>query len=312
MTLKGRKSGLPLAAIVLAGAATAAGVPMPSMAQAPAGADASVSSQALLESKVRLVKLLLSQSPAMQRIPQSNNAQAKKKLADAQALFAKATSEAEAGRQASAIKMLDEALREIVTASRMVPDAAQLASQERARYAGMSEATRTFLNLYKGVSAKMAGKGGAASLDVNGINGAIGKAESLAAAGNHKEANAVLGEAYKNVIGALNRMLMAETIVYDQKFETPAEEYKYELARNRNYEELVPLAIGQLNPSRESAAISESYVQQSRHLRDASQKHAASGDYPNALKTIQDATLHLQRSLRVAGVIVPQTTESKP
>jgi hypothetical protein len=313
MTLKGRKSGLPLAAaIVLAGAATAAGVPVAAMAQAPAGADASVSTQALLDSKVRLVKLLLSQSPAMQRIPQSNNAQAKKMLADAQALFAKATSEAEAGRQASAIKMLDEALRGIVTASRMVPDPAQLAAQERARYAGMSEATRTFLTLYKGVSAKMAGKGGAAPLDVNGINGAIGKAESLAAAGNHKEANVVLGDVYKAVVSALNRMLMAETIVYDQKFDTPAEEYNYELSRNKNYEELVPLAIAQLNPPRESAAISESYVQQSRHLRDASRKHAASGDYTNALKTIQDATLHLQRSLRVAGVIVPQTTESKP
>ena len=312
MTMKGRKQRLPRAAIVLAGAACAAGVPMAAIAQAPAGADAAVSTQALLDNKVKLVKLLLTQSPAMQRIPQSNNAQAKKKLADAQSLFARATSEAEAGRQASAIKMLDEALREITTASRLVPDAAQLASQERARYTGMNEATRTFLTLYKGVSAKLAGKGGAAALDVNGVNGMIGKAESLAASGNHKEANTVLGDAYKTVVGALNRMLMAETIVYDQKFETPAEEYKYELARNRNYEELVPLAMAQLNPPRESAAISESYVQQSRHLRDASQKHAASGDYQTALKTIQDATLHLQRSLRVAGVIVPQSTESKP
>ena len=311
MILKGRKPRLPLAAIVLAGGAIVAGVPVPAIAQAPAGADAAVSIQALLENKTRLVKLLLSQSPAMTRIPQSNNAQAKKKLADAQSLFAKAQSEAEAGRQAAAIRMLDEALREIAAASRMVPDAAQLASQERLRYAGMSESTRTFLNLYKGLSAKLAGKGGAA-LDVNVVNGMIGKAETLAAAGNHKDANAMLGDAYKAVVGALNRMLMAETIVYDQKFDTPADEFRYELARNRNYEELVPLAISQFNPPRESAAISESYVKQSKSLRDASEKQAASGDYQTALKTIQDATLHLQRSLRVAGVIVPQTTESKP
>jgi hypothetical protein len=311
MTAKGWKSP-PLAAVVLAGAATAAGVAAPVFAQAPAGAEAAVSMQALLESKTRLVKLLLSQSPAMIRIPQSSNAQAKKKLADAQALFAKATSEAGAGNQASAIRMLDEALREIVAASRMVPDAAQLASQERARYAGLSEATRTFLNLYKGVSAKLPGKAGAAALDVAGINGMIGKAETLAASGSHKEANAVLNDAYKTVVAALNRILMAETIVYDQKFDTPADEYRYELARNRNYEELVPLAMSQLNPPRESVATSESYVKQSKNLRDTAEKQAASGDYQNALKTIQDATLHLQRSLRAAGVIVPQTTESKP
>lgn len=312
MTQQGRSAGLNLAAaIVLAGAAIAAGVPV-ALAQAPADADAGVSAQALLESKIRLVKLLLTQSPAMQRIPQSGNAQAKKKLADAQALYAKAASEAEAGRPGAAIKLLDEALREITTASRMVPDAAQVAAQERARYAGLNEATRTFLNLYKGVSARMAAKGGAVPLDANAMNAMIGKAESLAAAGNHKDANSVLGDAYKAVVGALNRTLMAETIVYDHKFETPAEEYKYELSRNKNYEELVPLAIAQLNPPRDSAAISESYVQQSRQLRDTSQKQAASGDYQTALKTIQDATLHLQRSLRVAGVVVPQTTESKP
>jgi hypothetical protein len=307
---QGRKHRLPLAAIVLAGAAFAAGGPVTAFAQAPAGADAAVSTQALLENKTRLVKLLLSQSPAMTRIPQSNNAQAKKKLADAQALFAKAASEAEAGRQAAAIKMLDEALREITAASRLVPDPAQLAAQERMRYAGMSESTRTFLNLYRGLSSKLAGKGTA--LDVNSINGMIGKAESMAASGNHKEANMVLGDAYKAVVGALNRMLMAETIVYDQKFDTPADEFRYELARNRNYEELIPLAISQLSPPRETAAISESYVKQSKSLRDASEKQASSGDYQTALKTIQDATLHLQRSLRVAGVIVPQTTESKP
>ncbi|OWW21291.1 hypothetical protein [Noviherbaspirillum denitrificans] len=312
MTVKGRYSGRPLAAaIVLAGAASAVGMPVAAMAQVSTGGT-SVSAQAQLESKTRLVKLLLSQSPAMQRIPQSGNVQAQKKLADARALFARAGSEAEAGRQAEAVRMLDEALREITAASRMVPDTAQLASQERARYAGMSETTRVFLNLYKGVSARMAAKGGAAPLDVNGVNSAIARADSLAASGNHKDANAALGEAYKTVVGALNRTLMAETIVYDQKFDTPSDEYKYELARNRNYEELVPLAIAQLNPPRESAAISDSYVQQSRHLRDASQKHAASGDYQLALKTIQDATLHLQRSLRVAGVVVPQTTESKP
>ncbi|HYD62680.1 MAG TPA: hypothetical protein VEC35_20160 [Noviherbaspirillum sp.] len=309
---KGGKTRLPLAALVLAGAASAAGAPVPAVAQAPAGSDTAVSTQVLLESKTRLVKLLLSQSPAMQRIPQSNNAEAKKKLADAQALFAGAATEAGAGRQESAIRMLDEALREIVTASRLVPDAAQLATQERARYAGLSEATRTFVSLYKGAAAKLARTSGTQPLDLNGISGMIVRAESLAASGDHKEANAVLNDAYKAVVSSLNRMLMAETIVYDQKFDTPADEFRYELARNRNYEELVPLAIAQLNISRDSAALSERHMEASRGLRDAAQKQAASGDYQAALKTIQDATLHLQRSLRAAGVIVPQSTESKP
>jgi hypothetical protein len=303
------KSRLTLAAVMLAGVAAAtAPVVAASGADIPAGMSApAASSQVTLESKTRLVKLLLAQSPAVQRIPQSDNAQAKKKLADAQALYAKAASEAGAGHADAAIKLLDQALLDIVSASRMVPDPAQLASQERARYAGLAEATRTFLALHKSLSARTSKKGGA--LDLPKINAMVEKAEGLAAGGNHQEANALLNNVYKMVVGALSNMLMAETIVYDQKFEAPADEFNYELARNRSYEELIPLALTQLNPPRETAVLSEKYVQQSRALRDAAQKQAAGGDYAAALKTIQDATGQLQRSLRVAGVIVPQSPE---
>ena len=300
MTGKGKKTRLALAAIVLAGATSVA-----------CAAESAESLQARLDSKTRLVKLLLAQSPAVQRIPQSDNAQAKQKLADAQALYAKAVGEAQAGRLESAVKMLDQALLEIVSASRLVPDPAQLAVLERARYQSLSETTRTFLNLHKAVAARMEKKGGT-PLDMTRINGLMSKAEGLAAGGNHKDAAALLNDAYKAIVASLNHMLMAETIVYDQKFAGPSEEFQHELARNRSYEELVPLALAQLNPARETAQLAERYVQQSKELRAAAQKQAAGGDYPSALKTIQDATGHLQRSLRIAGVVVPQSAESNP
>lgn len=311
----GRKSRLPLAAILFAAGGAFAALPAQARTDAPAPAEASGSVQAALESKNRLVKLLLSQSPAVQRIPQSGNAQAKKKLSDAQALYAKASAEADAGRPDAAVKLLDEALRDIVAASRLAPDPAQLAAQERARYTGLYEATRAFVGLYQGLSARMASRQvamPAAALDLDRINAMVSKAEALANGSDHKNANAVLNDAYKSVVVALNKSLMAETIVYDLKFDTPAAEFKHELARNRSYEELVPLALVQLNTARESAQLSERYVQQSKTLRDTAQKTAAGGDYQAALKTIQEATSQLQRALRVAGVIVPQSTESKP
>lgn len=315
MTDRVRKPRFAWAAMMLAGAASAADPAQhAARTEAPPGAESADSLQAKLESKTRLVKLLLAQSPAVQRIPQSDNAQAKKKLAEAQALYAKAGSEASAGRLEPAIKMLDQALLDITAAARLVPDAAQLAAQERARYAGLSEALRTFVNMHRSVAARVATKKGSAagSVDIERINSMAAKAESLAAAGNHKDANFLLDDAYKAVVVSLNRMLMAETIVYDQKFDSPAEEYKFELARNRSYEELIPLAIAQLNPAKDTALLSERYMQQSKDLRDTAQKQAAGGDYQSALKTILDATGHLQRSLRVAGVIVPQAPESKP
>ncbi len=300
----------PLAALVLAGAAAAA-LPVATAAEAQPGVDSAAMLPAALESKTRLVKLLLAQSPAVQRIPHSGNEQARSKLAEAQALYANAATEAGSGRTEQAVKMLDEALRQIVSASRLVPDPAQLTAQERARYQKQSETVRIFLGLHKDVSMRLtAGKSG--TLDSAGVSALMAKAEMLAANGNHKDANTALGEAYQAVVSSLTGMLMATTIVYDQKFATQADEFRFELARNRSYEDLVPLALAQLNTPRESAQLSERYVQQSRELRDTAQKQATGGDYPAALKTIQDATGQLQRSLRVAGVIVPQAQESKP
>lgn len=305
MSKPGAKPGLSWAALMLAGVASVC-----APASASTGAEPA-SRQAALESKTRLVKLLLAQSPAVQRIPQSNNAAAQKKLADAQALTAKADAEAGAGRIEPAIKLLDQALLEITAAARLVPDAAQLAAQERNRYAGLRESVRTFVGLHKSLAERMAGAR-SGELDTAGINAMLDKAEALAAGSKHKEANAVLGDAYKTVVGALSRMLMAQTIVYDMKFDTPADEFRHELARNRSYEDLVPLALRQLNVPRETAMLSERYVQRSKELRELAQKQAGGGDYPSALKSIQDATGALQRSLQIAGVVVPQSQESKP
>lgn len=308
------KSRLTLGAMLLAGAACAASVAPSTRAAEPVSESSAASLQAALENKTRLVKLLLAQSPAVLRIPESGNVQAKKKLADAQALSAKAGAEADAGRVAQAVKMLDQAIVEIAAAARLVPDPAQLAAQERTRYASLSETVRTFLNLHKSVADKMVARKvqtSGSTLDLAKVNGLVEKADGLAGAGNHKDANIALNEAYRSVVGSLNKMLMSATIVYDKKFDTPAEEFQHELARNRGYEELVPLAVAQLNPARENAQLSERYMQQSRDLREAAQRQAAGGDYAAALKTIQDATGHLQRSLRIAGVIVPQASELK-
>jgi hypothetical protein len=138
------------------------------------------------------------------------------------------------------------------------------------------------------------------------------QADALTALGNHHQANLVLRKLHQTVISTLNQMLMAQTIVYDLKFESVADEFQYELARNDGFEELIPLALARLNKDRETATMAERYAQQSRGLRDTAQKQASSGNYTAALKSLQDANTYLQRSLRVSGVVVPQSQENSP
>ena len=273
------------------------------------------SSRETLESKLRLVKLLLAQSPAVQRIPQSNNSHAKKKLADAHAHYLNAKADADAGRGEAAILLLDESLRQIVSASYLVPDAAQQATEVRSRNMELREATSTFKVLHKNLASRLATRNGtsaAGATDMGRIDAMMHEADALLASNKQHEANLLLNKAYKIVVFTLNQMLAAETIVYDLKFNSPAEEFRHELARNRSYEDLIPIALAQLNTARESATRADGYVQKSRSLRETAQKQASGGEHPAAVKNIQDATRHLQHALQIVGLVIPQSPEIQP
>lgn len=288
---------------------------IPVVAQAPRiTQDGSSSTQVAVGGKSRLVERQLAQSPGIQRIRQSNNVPAKKQLAEAESLFAKAQGEIAAGQRNAARQLLDEALRKIVAASHLVPDVAQHEEQLRNRNAELREAITTFKSLHGSISSRINTKKSQdaelSAADSKKIDGIVATTDALAAQGRHHDANLLLIDAHKVVVSTLNKMLAAETIVYDLKFNSPADEYRHELARNHSYDDLIPIALAQFNSNLETAAQVERSTQQSRSLRDLAQKKANSGEYLVAVKTMQDATDHLQRSLRTAGVFVPQSLDN--
>lgn len=310
MKIASKTAALAGAVCLLAAAASAA-PPLAAAARldAPATAD---SLRVTLQNKQRLVERQLTQSPAALRIRQSKHAQANKLLAQAQAYHVRAQEQADAGRAQAAMELLDEALRQIMAASKLVPDVAHQAVLERRQNAQLRAALSNFQALHKSLTNRMESKK-AQTLNVNADSGRIAtmvaQADALIASGKQREANGLLSDAYRTVVSTLINMLAAETIVYGLKFDSPTEEYRHELARNLGYEELIPIALVQLNTAPQTATLAERHVQQSRHLRQVAQKQASGGEYPVALKTMQDATEQLQRALRVAGVLVPQSTE---
>lgn len=302
------------ATLLLVGAVLAAHT-LPVVAQATRiTQDGTTSSLVAAGSKSRLVERQLAQSPGVQRIRQSSNAPAKKQLVEAESLLAKAQGEIAAGKGDAARQLLDEALRKIVAASHLVPDVAQQEDQLKSRNAELRAAITTFKSLHGSISSRIDTKKSQdarlSATDSNKIDGIVAGTDALAAQGRHHDANLLLTDAHKVVVSTLNKMLAAETIVYSLKFNSPAEEYRHELARNHSYEELIPIALAQLNSTLETAAQAERFTQQSRSLRDMAQKKANSGEYLVAVKTMQEATDHLQRSLRTAGVFVPQSLEN--
>lgn len=275
--------------------------------------DTKASSRALvLSNKLRLTQQQLTQSPSVRRIRQSDNAMANAALSQAQELYEQAAREASAGQIETGSQRVDEALRLIVTAARMAPDTSLMAEQERQHNTELREAIRTFYLLHKNFSNRLAVISAPApevDNDIARLQTMTSQADALIRSGQQHEANVLLKSAHLIVVSTLNKMLASQTIVYDLKFDSPADEFQHELAKNIGLDELVPLALQQVKVPREAANLADRYMQSGRALRTTAQQQVQSGDYPSALKSIQEASVLLQHALRIAGVAIPQTPE---
>ena len=262
-----------------------------------------------IQQKLQLIHMLLTQSPALKRAASSDDVAVKQQVAEVRTLYTKASDALSAGNTAQAEKFLDEALHLTATISRLAPDPLQAEAEQRTRYAELLEGVRTFQKTHQSISEHLSPTNGpapAVATDLDRIRGLVEQAQTFAHTGHYLEANKLLAQAHEIVVSALNKTLESVTLVYDLKFNSAAEEFDYETARYRSYQELIPLAYAELKPADGAVKLSERYVQESRATWDIAQQQAARGDYRPAIKTLQDATKRLQTALRVIGLVVPE------
>jgi len=111
-----------------------------------------------------------------------------------------------------------------------------------------------------------------------------------------------LRKAERLVTKALNDMLNSQTIVYDLNFETPAEEYAYEVKQYEGYLELIPVAIEVKKPGKGSIKLMETYVKKGKFFKEKADEAAKAERWEEAMVVIKDATIEVRRGLRLLGV----------
>ena len=257
--------------------------------------------------KESFLKKLLEDSA--RRVAANRNDEAERRLAAAREHHARALDALRMSDFLAAEQQLNAALGAAGEALRLAPDPARLATELRARYSqltgGIESLTASYGRHLRRVKALPAGAPLPPDADIARIGDLIQQAKDLAAAERLAEANLALAQAEQTLMFALNRILGGETLEYAQQFETQAEEFAYELERNRSYLDLIPPAIAELRPSAGAAQLVERYVEQSRSLREQAHQSAQAQDYQRALTSLKAGTLHLQRALSAAGLVVP-------
>ena len=272
------------------------------LAVATASADDTMRAQ--VEQRVRLTARLIGDAGTGQRISASGHARAVSHLDEGRLHQSLAEQALAAGDLPTARREVDEALRHIGMARRLVPDAPARQAEARQRHQQRLAALDRLLEAWQGHAS-------ASTADVDGrvaAAGLIGNARRLGEERRYDEAAESLTLAEHHVLTGMNRLLHQRTIDYTSRAETPQQQFQLTLARHDGLAELVPVALSELRPGPDASSLVERYTDTSRTLRQQALQRQQRGELLEALADLQNAVLYVQRALSAAGVNLPAGT----
>jgi tetratricopeptide (TPR) repeat protein len=262
-----------------------------------------------LEQKIKLTASLMADSPAAQRIDTSGNVEAVGHLNEGRVHHALAVDLLAQGDLSGARRAVDDALRHLGMARRMVPDAQARQALLRQRHEQLLGSVERLLESWR---ARGAGQPGDDGAEMTAAMGLIGGARGHAQAGRFDEANQALAQAERHVLTGMNRSLHATTLDYTVRPTSVIEAFQFELARHKGFADLLPLAVRDLKPNAEASALIDRYAETSHTLQAQAELQAQAGKPEEALALIRNATLYIQRALLAAGLVSPQPTGTTP
>jgi len=256
-----------------------------------------------VKQKLMFAEMMLG-AQGTKRVLASENDEAKQLVAAAEKKLDEGRKQSSAGALPEALVLANQSLKMLSEASRLVPGDEEIAQQEE-DYKTVLVEIQDYQKSYRD-NIKRMGKSGDvtddAKLDEKKLAATLAQAKSLAEKKDYVRANKLLRQARTTITAALHKILDSKTIVYDLNFETPADEYEYELLRFAGYEELIPVAIEAKKPAPGAIKLMESFLSKARSRRDEAVAKAEVGDYPMAIAMLLQATKTVRRALRMVGV----------
>lgn len=268
------------------------------------GQRAAVVTESAVKQKLGYADMVL-KSDSSRRIEASGDAEAMGMLKQARQQVESARASLTAGKLEQAMDQVNEGLRLVTSASRSVTSESDMSAVDhKAMYSELVTSLGNYDVSYKRNVDRMkkSGQKPKSVLNEAEYQRLVNEGKALGGKGDYAGANKSLHKAQEMMTVVLTDMLQSQTVVYDKNFETPKEEYEYELARLENYEELIPIAIEQKQPAKAALDMIDELVKKAAQIKREGMDVAAKGDYKMAIMAMDAASSNLQRALRIAGV----------
>jgi hypothetical protein len=131
------------------------------------------------------------------------------------------------------------------------------------------------------------------------------EADALAKLGRYEQAIIILDKAYTSVTADVTQMRSGDKLVKELKFDTPQDEYIYEVDRNDSHVMLLKLQLSEKPPMAGYAEQIEQLRREAEDMRKQAEEQGRTKNFAEGIKVMSDSTQRLIRALRMAGAYIP-------
>ena len=261
---------------------------------------------ALADNAMALTHRLLNESSAAKSVLASDNADAKALHAEAMKFYEQAV-KADAdgdGDTETRDQSLKKAKMNLFRAAQLAKKAPGLNDRSHSLYKRRAKSAAALLDAHKRIREELKPGAEVEALEAKAI------ADIAAANASFKKddvpaATKLIDQALSTLKGSLINMRNGTTLVRSLHFDTPKDEYEYELDRNQSHTLLTSILLQKKPLSENAKQRFDKDMSQAKELRQQAEAQAAKGEYETAIKTLEESTKHIVRAIRAAGVYIP-------
>ncbi|MBF0128312.1 MAG: hypothetical protein HQM02_14010 [Magnetococcales bacterium] len=257
-----------------------------------------------LQRKAELVDQLLKDSETSRRISKQGDDASRALLDQARKAREEARQAIQAGDVNKGAAGLDQALKLVTRASRTTMDPAGRQWLHRARFEDLQVSVQNFKEAYaRHLQRLRAGEKG--PLDVGAVDALQSQADALGKEKQFLEANKILERAHESVVKGLKSLLGSTALVYELKFDTPKDEYEYEIKKGESFEAMIRMVLAERSAQSTDETQIRPLMDQSQEANSRAAQQAAAGRFKEAIRLQEEANGFLARVLRALGVMIP-------
>ena len=268
---------------------------------APAIYAADVDATDELAPRIAMVRTLLFESSAARRIENSDDESAKLKRQQAISIFEEAIVPGDIDTRKA---KLNDAVALLYASAALVSNNSGSDQKYREDLDRRQRSLDALLMAHERIMVEK-GRADEHALLLADIDADTRAVETLLSANKIDQAREHLDRAYEKTRLSVEQSREGETLLRELKFETPADEFRYELDRNDTHRMLLTVLLQEKMQNERVKDRVYSYVEEADKLRESATEQASDERFDEAIELLERSTAELVRAIRGAGVYIP-------